>query len=882
MSNSVRQFLRLPFVEKGKAKERKRVRTSGGKPRVWISLTLAVGLNISCISLLAQSRLEPVSSANTEESKRYGKAALLSLRLVPHQVTLWEVRASQRLLVLGTYSDRFERDVTLQSHFSISDPQVAKIDGGRILAVAEGETVLEAKVGDLVARARIRVAGLGHERPVIFEHEIVRVLTKHGCNTSDCHGSVKGKGGFKLSLNGLQPQTDYGWIVEGGDYQVLTAEPGGEQRPRIDLDVAENSLLLLKPTLAIPHGGGQRFPVGSPDYQTLLHWVRRGAPRQEDRANLKWERVEVFPSQVVLEPGGKHRLLITGYLSSGRQEDLSDHAYYISNNVEVARITREGRVEAVGEGETAVTVWVPGHNISARVGVIRNLIPDYPELLRRNLIDDHIFAKLKRFHLKPSESSSDVEFLRRVCLDVTGTLPPPERVRDFLASREPEKRDQLIEILLNSPEYVDYWTFRFADLFRVALYAAGFTPKSSHPYWEWIRDSIAQNKPYDQIARERIAAQGNSGPSRHFNTFSPPQDMMAEEIRVFLGRRLDCAQCHDHPFEMWSQDQYWGMAAFFGRMAGVRLSTSGPGVLVDLIGGGWGVTGEGGPTVHPRTGKTVQPTFFDGRVLPEDERTDPRRALAEWVTSHPGFARASVNRIWSYFFGRGIVNPVDDFRSANPPTHSELLNELARDFREHGYDLKHLIRRITQSRTYQLSGRQNGTNESDRINYSRALPRPLDAEILLDAISHVAGVPEIFERSSGAPGTEPPGTRAIQLKESDTYHSIFMNAYGRPDRLMVPERDGRPNLAQAMHMLAGPTYTRKLSQQGGRIDRLLKRRASDQEIIEEFSLTALSRYPNQEEQYELGKLIRQCSSRREAMEDLVWGLITSREFAYNH
>ena len=880
MSDSVRQFIKTPFVEKGRTEERKRVRTPGGKPRVWISLTLAVGLNISGTLLPAKTKPESVSAS--EEAKRYRKAALLSLRLVPHQVTLWGVRASQRLLVLGKYSDRVERDVTLQSHFSISDSQVAKVDGRRILALAEGETVLQAKVGHLIARTGIRVAGLGQERAVGFENEIVRVLTKHGCNTSDCHGSVKGKGGFKLSLNGLQPQTDYGWIVEGGEYQVLTAEPGGEQRPRIDLDEPENSLLLLKPSLSVSHGGGQRFPVGSPDYQTLLNWVRRGAPRQGGGANLRWERVEVFPSQVVLEPGGKHHLLVTGYLSNGRQEDLTDHAYYISNNADVARITREGRVEAAGTGETAVTVWVPGHNVSARIGVVRNLIPDYPELPRRNLIDDHVFAKLKRFHLKPSGLSSDAEFLRRLCLDVTGTLPPPERVREFLASREAEKRDQLIEVLLNSPEYIDHWTFRFADPFRVALYAAGFTPKSSHPYWEWIRESIAQNKPYDQIARERIAAQGNSGPSRHFNSFSPPQDMMAEEIRVFLGQRLDCAQCHDHPFEMWSQDQYWGMAAFFGRMAGVRLSTSGPDLLVDLLGGGWGVTGEGGPTVHPRTGRTVQPTFFDGRVLPENARIDPRRALAEWVTSHPGFARAAVNRIWSHFFGRGFVNPVDDFRSANPPTHSELLNELARDFRVHGYDLKHLIRLIAQSRTYQLSGRRNSTNEGDWINYSRALPRPLDAEILLDAISHVVGIPEVFERSSGASGTEPSGTKAIQLKESDTYHSIFMNAYGRPDRLMVPERDGRPNLAQAMHMLAGPTYTKKLSRQGGRMDRLLRRRASDREIIEEFSLAALSRYPTQEEQSELGRLIHHRSSRQEAIEDLVWGLITSREFAYNH
>ena len=468
--------------------------------------------------------------------------------------------------------------------------------------------------------------------------------------------------------------------------------------------------------------------------------------------------------------------------------------------------------------------------------------------------------------------------MRRVCLDLTGRLPPPDRVREFLASKDLRKREKLIDALLDSPEYVDYWTFRFSDLFRVARYAAGFGAKGSRGYWEWIRESIAENKPYDQMARERLWVQGNRGPSAHYSLTSGPENLMAEQVRVFLGRRLDCAQCHHHPYETWTQDQFWGMAAFFGQMAAVG------GVMVDIP-GGFGVRGKGGPTLHPRTKQDVQPTFLNGQVLPAAALTDPRMELATWMTSHPYFAEAAVNRMWGYFFGRGIVAPVDDFRSTNPPTHPELLRSLARHFEHNGYDLKRLMRLIARSRTYQLSSVPNASNKGDKINYSHVLPRPFDAEALLDAISDVTGVPEVFEMQgmvSGQQGREPPGTRAVQLKESDTYPSPFLDYFGRPDRMAVPERDRSPNLAQAMHMLAGSTYTEKIHKEGGRLDRLLKSGASDQEIIEEFCLVGLGRFPTEEERADLERRIREHPSRRRAIEDLVWGLVTSQEFIYNH
>jgi hypothetical protein len=538
-------------------------------------------------------------------------------------------------------------------------------------------------------------------------------------------------------------------------------------------------------------------------------------------------------------------------------------------------------------GETPILIHVAGHApVGIRVAIAANPLVDYPAVAGNNLIDDHVFPRLRQLSIVPSGLSSDAEFLRRLCLDVTGTLPPPERAREFLADKDPSKRGKLIKTLLDSPEYVDYWTFRFADLFRVNNFAQNSIPKASQMYWEWIRDNIARNKPYDQWARERIAVQGYDGPAMHYQSvdeFRSPQDIMAEQVRVFMGRRLDCAQCHNHPYEAWSQNQFWGMAAFFSRLT--RLWDQTDFVLIDYP-GGHGEMGKGFRMVHPRTKEDVQPrfldgpTFLDGATPPEEQLADPRMRLAEWMTSHPYFAEATVNRMWSYFFGRGLVDPVDDFRLANPPTHPTLLAALAQDFREHGYDLKHLIGRIVESRTYQLSRTPNETNKDDRLNYSRALSRTLDAEVLWDAINQFAGVEEESEKWRG--GRASTRTRAINLITPDMFSSQFLQVYGQPNRLTVPQRKSDPNLGQALHMLAGPTYTSKLSREGGRVDRLLKVQASDRQMIEEFYLAALSRFPSPNERDTLQTWIAQRPSRREAFEDLAWSLISSREFAYNH
>ncbi len=478
-----------------------------------------------------------------------------------------------------------------------------------------------------------------------------------------------------------------------------------------------------------------------------------------------------------------------------------------------------------------------------------------------------------------------------MCLDLTGALPPAARVREFLASRDPQKRETLIDALISSPEFVDYWTFRFDDVFRVAVFSNGIQPKWSRMYGDWVRENIATNKPYDQVARERLAAEGYDGPTRHFlpyDVIGPPGETMAEEVRVFLGRRLDCAQCHNHPYENWSQDQFWGLAAFFGRMFKMGDTGNEYVIFEHPLDEGMGNADVNGSLkmVHPRSKAELQPTLLDGTVVAASARENQRRVLAEWMIQHPYFAEAAVNRMWSNFFGRGLVDPVDDFRSTNPPTHPELLARLAEDFRANHHDLRRLIRWIVSSRAYQLSGRAAGNNRDDRTNYSHAQPRPLDAEVLLDAICDVTGVPEVFTTavsdSAKPAGQAPLGTRAIQLREPDLFYSRFLDLYGRPNRLTLPERTGQANLAESMHMLAGAAYNEKLSAPSGRLQRLLQAGKSNSEIVAEFYLAAFARPPEPAELDGIEKLIAAGSDREAALKDFLWALLGSREFAENH
>lgn len=819
-------------------------------------------------------------------------AKLTSIRIEPQGRTLAGAGASQQLLVIAEFSDGAERDVTDRVVWKLSDPSLARIDNdARLFSLADGALTVTATVDTHSARSSLRIEGAQVQRPFSFGRDIAGIFTQRGCNGTTCHGSVKGRGGFKLSANALNPREDYDWITKGGGYQVLIEAPLGPRVPRVDLQQPSKSLLLQKPSMVVAHGGGLRLPKDSEDYRKILEWAEKGAPFGEE-SPAQVASLEVTPRLIAFPASGRHRLLVTAHMADGSREDFTREVVYQVNNSDVASVTGTGIVSGIKAGETAVLVRAAGQTASAVVGVIGNSVSAYTQVPRSNFIDEYIFSKLRKFHIEPSDLSRDDEFLRRVCLDLTGTLPPPARVRQFVASKDRNKRDKLIDALMATPEFVDYWTFRFSDLFRVSVAANGRSMKWSEMYSQWLRDSIATNKPYDQIARERVAPEGYNGPSRHYlpNTvIAPAAEMSAEQVRVFLGRRLDCAQCHNHPYENWTQNQFWGLAAFFDRVF-ILSNTLTDSVLFDHpVGEDLGSADVRGSIklYHPRTKAEVQPAFLDGSVVPPSDHVNPRRAFARWITSHPYFAEAAVNRVWSWFFGRGLVEPVDDFRSTNPSTHPELLEKLAADFREHGNDLRRLMRLIVTSRTYQLSGVPNETNKDDQVNYSHAIPRPLDAEVLLDAISHVTGVPEVFSTSvSDAPaanaGQAPLGTRAINLHEADVYYSRFLELYGRPNRLTVPDRSTKASLGQALDMLAGPAYNDKLMAKGARLNRLLESGTPDGKLIEEFYLAALGRFPGRVETADLLKLVERKEGREEALKDFIWALISSREFAENH
>jgi hypothetical protein len=813
----------------------------------------------------------------------YGVPAPVSLRIFPESVTVWGDQSSQHFLVLAQYQDGMERDVTSMARLSLSAPEKGSIDAaGKFIAKANGAVRVTAQFEGRRAEATIRIEGAGEQRPFSFGRDIGAILTKRGCNNSDCHGGVKGKGGLKFSIDAQFPRDDYKWLVEGGSFNVLTVETG-PRAPRINVKEPEKSLLLQKPTAQLAHGGGERFKVGSPDYETILKWIHAGAPFGEDSAEgaASIERVEVFPKDLVLDATGHQQLLVTAFYSNGRRDDITGQVLYIPNDPSVIQVDENGVVRAKTTGETVVLIRAAGKAVSTSVGVIEKPLANYPKIEGRNFIDQFVLAKLRKFNMIPSDVASDSEFLRRVCLDLTGTLPPPARTREFLADKNPHKRDQLIDRLIGSPEFVDLWTFRFADLLRLT-YNTLQDLRMTKAHEEWIFRSIASNKPYDQMARERIAGQGYGAAARSFYFVAElqrPEVVMPELVRVFWGRRIECAQCHNHPFERWSQNQFWGLAAFFAGLAELQESR----VVIDVMGGGHVDQPKDMMLAHPRTKEKVVPAFLDGTKLPSRDWMDPRARLAEWMTSNPYFAEATVNRMWGYFFGTGIVEPVDDFRTTNPPSNPDLLRGLARDFRDHGYDLRRLMRTIVQSRTYQASATPNETNRNDRINASHAQPKALEAAVLLDAISSVTGAAEEFRYHRAAGGGEPPpGARAVQLLPEFT-PSQFLDAFGRSMRTALPVGHPEANLPQALHMLAGLTYTSKISQKGGRLNQMLQRGASDAEILDEFYLAALTRLPEPEEKEELLRhLAQRPDSRAKELDRLVWAILSSREFAYNH
>ncbi len=795
-------------------------------------------------------------------------ATVVTVGVEPKVVNLVSARGEQRLVVTGKKSDGTLIDLTRAATYAVGSAKVAKVDKtGFVTPVADGKTDLTVVAAGKTTKLSVSVKD-AQDASISFINHIGPILSKAGCNAGACHGAQYGKGGFKLSLFGFDSETDW---------ETITKLAEGRRLVRTQ---PEKSLLLLKPSMGVTHGGGQRFANNSIEYRTLWDWVALGAPGpREDECILT--SLEVFPRERVMQAPKndkdrvEEQLLVKATYSDGSSADVTRLARFNSNDPTVAELSSDGPnglVKVLTSGETAIMV-----RYGTQVGVCKLLVPyenglkDYPKLATNNYVDELINTKLKKMNLTPSELADDNTLVRRLFIDMLGTLPTPEEVTAFVNDRTTDKRAKLIDALMERPEFVDFWTMKWSDILRVNR---NFTQeKGMWAFHNWIKQSLALNKPYDQMAREVLLGQGSSyeyGPANFYRISSTQEERAENTVQLFLGIRVQCARCHNHPFEKWLQNDYHSMAAFFSRLA----TKPGEQANEQLI-----FIKNSGEHTNPRTKRTMVPKalagpFFDGLTAEQDRRAK----LAEWMTAPENtmFSQAVVNRYWKHFMGRGIVDPPDDMRVTNPPVNAELLERLAKDFVEHKFDLRHVVRVIANSRSYQSSSMPNATNAKDEKQFSRYYIKRLSAETLLDAIGTATEAPEKF---AGLPA----GTRAIQLPDSRVA-SYFLDVFGRPAREITCEceRSDEANMAQALHLINSPSIQQKLSAATGRVERLVKANKKDREAVEEMYLATLCRLPEPVELEDAVDQIRSSANRKEGVEDLLWALINSREFIFNH
>jgi hypothetical protein len=697
-----------------------------------------------------------------------------------------------------------------------------------------------------------------------FRNHVIPVLTKAGCNSGACHGAAAGKNGLALTLRGYDPEADY---------NALTRQAEGRRVNPID---PARSLLLLKPTEAVPHLGGKRFSPDSPEYRVLATWIASGmaAPGASDPRLV---RLDVSPARQALAVGATARLRVVAHFSDGRAEDVTRWARFQTADENVAQVDEHGAVTVKGSGETALSIgYLTGVAAVRVVSPYTHTVADevYAASPRANFIDGHVLRKLRELNIAPSAQSRDEEFIRRAHLDAAGILPTADDVRAFLADTSADKRTRLVDRLLERPEYVDYWAYKWSDLLLVSTRKLG--PNNMRAFSEWIRASVAANQPWDAFVRDLTTAQGRStenGAVNYYLIHRNQIDLTENNTQAFLGLTLTCARCHNHPMEKWTQRDYYAFSNLFSRIS-IKddAGAKGDATLV--------VTAPTGEIRHPRTGQVLPPTPLDGKPMPADAAQDRRAYLADWLTSpdNPLFARTVVNRVWANFFGRGLVHPMDDLRATNPASNQELFDAVTRDFVAGGFDVKRLVRTIMLSAAYQRASEPNATNAGDDRYYSRYLVRRLPAEVILDAISSTTGVPEEF------PGY-PHGTRAIQLPDTRV-DSYFLSIFGRPAREITSssERMQDPTLTQALHAINGDTLTRKLQASSGLVAVLSKPGVTPDQAIERLYLTALSREPTTDERRKLSAILAGAApaARRGAVEDVVWAVVTSKEFLFNH
>ena len=764
----------------------------------------------------------------------------------------------QQVVVIATRPDGVTVDVSEQAQFALSDPALAKIENRTLLPQADGEAVLEIAFDGLHCEIPVQVAHWKDERPVSFKLDVMPIFMRAGCNTGSCHGAARGKDGFNLSLFGYDPE---------GDYFRITHE---QPTRRINLAFPERSLLIEKATGAVPHTGGKRFDVDSQYYKTLLTWLEAGAPKDAgDVATVSG--IEIFPPQAVLEgEGATQQFIVRAAYSDGSDRDVTALAAFMSTNDNSATIGADGRAQAGARGEAFVMARFDNFTVGSQLVVLPKVLTySPPKENPKNYIDELVGAKLHKLRIEPSELCSDEVFVRRVTLDINGLLPTPEEHRAFVTDDDPHKRSKLIDKLLARKEFSEIWAMKWSELLMVRS-EAPVSYKETFLYSNWLTSKLADNVPLDQWVRELLASSGGTVAEPQTNFYDAERNTLktSENVaQVFMGIRTQCAQCHNHPFDRWTMDDYYGFAAFFCK---IERKQGEDGRETILFNGG------NGRVRHPLDNRTMEPKFLGGAV-PEIEGIDRREVFAEWLTSpdNPYFAPSIANRIWEHFFGIGIVEPVDDIRVSNPPSNPELFQTLGDKLVEYNYDFKRMVRDICNSNTYQRSTVRNASNLSDELNFAHGAIRRIGAENLLDCISQVTDTKEKFKGL-------PLGARAVQIADGRT-SNYFLTTFGRAPRNTVCacEADTAPTLSQALHLLNGSTVEEKI-RQGGTVKELLDAGKTPRQTVETLYVRCLARKPTVEEMQGLGGVFRDTADKQEALEDIFWALLNSREFLFNH
>lgn len=782
-----------------------------------------------------------------------------SIVVSPADIQLTSQRDRQSMVVQAVMPNGLTKDITADCQYAITDGTFVKQDGHTFLPVADGATAVTVTYGEHKVEVPVTVKDSAVDPPISFRMDVMPVFMKTSCNNGSCHGAARGKDGFRLSLFGFDP---------AGDHFRLTRELPGR---RINLSVPEESLLIEKSAGIVPHTGGKRMEVGDDKYNTLIRWLKAGAPNDPGEVPSVVS-VELYPKEAVMDGEGEtQQLTVRAKYSDGTDRDVTGLTYFSTNNETSAAVDQQGVVTANARGEAFIMARFETHTVGSDFIVLpKGLEYTDPKTPEFNYIDTLVHTKLRKLRVIPSEICTDEEFLRRVFVDITGTLPTSEEHHKFLADENPDKRAHVIDELLNRKEFVEMWVMKWAELLQVRTIANRVEKKPMLRYFNWLREKIASNTPTDQMVQEILGAKGGTfaSPATNYYQTETTTLKVAENVaQVFMGMRIQCAQCHNHPFDRWTMDDYYSFAAFFSQIGRKRSDDPRETVVYN--------TGSG-EVKHPVDGRVMPPKFLGGDV-PDVKGKDRREVLAKWLASpdNPWFATNLANIVWAHFFGRGIIDQVDDVRISNPSVNQPLLNELGRRFTEYKYDFRQLVRDICNSRTYQLSTTTNESNETDHTNFAHAELRRMRAEVLLDCITQVTTTSDKF------PGL-PVGARAVHIADGNT-STYFLTTFGRAKRATVCscEVQMEPNLSQALHMINGDTTNNKIKQ-GGLIPELLKAEQTPEQIIRELYLRCFTREPTEPEMKTLLEVVAQAPDAGQSLEDIFWSLLNSREFLFNH